>query len=127
MLRVPGYRPFRRASELPCPWLVCIADRDDLTPPQIAAELAGRVGRRSARYDLGHFDIYRRRGVRAGRGRPGRFPRAAPGGDARPGGGLAADGGRYSEEQPARIAQLVEHFHGKEGVVGSSPTPGFLS
>ena len=23
-----------------------------------------------------------------------------------------------------RIAQLVEHFHGKEGVVGSSPTPG---
>ena len=32
---------------------------------------------------------------------------------------------RYSEgASPARIAQLVEHFHGKEGVVGSSPTPG---
>ena len=26
---------------------------------------------------------------------------------------------------PARIAQSVEHFHGKEGVVGSSPTEGF--
>jgi hypothetical protein len=25
----------------------------------------------------------------------------------------------------ALLAQLVEHFHGKEGVVGSSPTPGF--
>lgn len=25
----------------------------------------------------------------------------------------------------ALLAQLVEHFHGKEGVVGSSPTEGF--
>jgi hypothetical protein len=25
---------------------------------------------------------------------------------------------------PALLAQLVEHFHGKEGVVGSSPTEG---
>ena len=29
------------------------------------------------------------------------------------------------EPNSARIAQLVEHFHGKEGVVGSSPIPGF--
>ena len=31
-----------------------------------------------------------------------------------------------SQEIPANalLAQLVEHFHGKEGVVGSSPTPG---
>src|SRR3954454_15411067 len=27
---------------------------------------------------------------------------------------------------PALLAQLVEHFHGKEGVVGSSPTEGSL-
>src|SRR4051812_8509559 len=27
----------------------------------------------------------------------------------------------------ALLAQLVEHFHGKEGVVGSSPTEGFQS
>ena len=26
----------------------------------------------------------------------------------------------------ALLAQLVEHFHGKEGVVGSSPTEGFI-
>ena len=32
---------------------------------------------------------------------------------------------RRYREPPARIAQLVEHLHGKEGVVGSSPTPGF--
>ena len=30
---------------------------------------------------------------------------------------------RYSEHR-ARIAQSVEHFHGKEGVAGSSPAPG---
>jgi hypothetical protein len=32
-----------------------------------------------------------------------------------------------SQEIPANalLAQLVEHFHGKEGVVGSSPTEGF--
>ena len=27
----------------------------------------------------------------------------------------------------ALLAQLVEHFHGKEGVVGSSPTEGSLA
>jgi hypothetical protein len=26
---------------------------------------------------------------------------------------------------PAQLAQLVEHFHGKEGVAGSSPALGF--
>ena len=34
--------------------------------------------------------------------------------------------GATVRRQPARIAQSVEHFHGKEGVVGSSPTPGLL-
>jgi hypothetical protein len=29
------------------------------------------------------------------------------------------------ESRPARIAQLVEHFHGKEGVTSSSLVPGF--
>ncbi len=28
---------------------------------------------------------------------------------------------------PARVAQLVEHFHGKEGVTSSSLVPGFLA
>ena len=58
MLRVGRYRPFRLGSKLPCPWLVCIADRDDLTPPQAARELAQRAGAEVRGYDLGHFDIY---------------------------------------------------------------------
>ena len=29
-----------------------------------------------------------------------------------------------SVHQPALLAQLVEHFHGKEGVAGSSPAEG---
>lgn len=58
MLRVAGYRPFLRGPELPCPWLVCIAERDDLTPPQIARELAEAGGAEVRSYDLRHFDIY---------------------------------------------------------------------
>jgi hypothetical protein len=37
---------------------VCIADRDDLTPPEIAQELAQAAGADVRGYDLGHFDIY---------------------------------------------------------------------
>jgi pimeloyl-ACP methyl ester carboxylesterase len=59
MLRVPRYRPFRLGPQLTCPWLVCIADRDDLTPPQIARELAEAGGADVRGYDLGHFEIYR--------------------------------------------------------------------
>jgi pimeloyl-ACP methyl ester carboxylesterase len=59
MLRVPGYRPFRLGPQLPCPWLVCIAERDDLTPPQVARELAERGGGEVSRYEHGHFEIYR--------------------------------------------------------------------
>jgi fermentation-respiration switch protein FrsA (DUF1100 family) len=59
MLQVPRYRPFRAGSQLPCPWLVCIADRDDLTPPHIARELAEAGGAHVRGYDGGHFDIYR--------------------------------------------------------------------
>src|SRR5438270_10819220 len=32
--------------------------------------------------------------------------------------------GAGDADPPALLAQLVEHFHGKEGVVGSSPTEG---
>ena len=59
MLRVARYRPFRLGGRLPCPWLVCIADRDDLTPPEVARELAAAGGADVRGYDLGHFDIYR--------------------------------------------------------------------
>jgi fermentation-respiration switch protein FrsA (DUF1100 family) len=62
MLRVASYRPFRIGSQLPCPWLVCIAERDDLTPPRIARELAERAGAEVRGYDLSHFEIYRDKG-----------------------------------------------------------------
>ena len=35
-------------------------------------------------------------------------------------------GGRFAPCEPALLAQLVEHFHGKEGVAGSSPAEGFI-
>lgn len=59
MLRVGRYRPFRLGSRLRSPWLVCIADRDDLTPPKAARDLAQAAGAEVRGYDLGHFDIYR--------------------------------------------------------------------
>jgi pimeloyl-ACP methyl ester carboxylesterase len=62
MLRVPRYRPFLKGPQLPCPWLVCIAERDDLTPPRIARELAQQGGADVRGYDIGHFDIYRGEG-----------------------------------------------------------------
>jgi hypothetical protein len=43
-----------------------------------------------------------------------------------PSGSGTSPRGRARVPWPARIAQSVEHFHGKEGVVGSSPTPGLL-
>ena len=33
---------------------------------------------------------------------------------------------RLNSRAPALLAQLVEHFHGKEGVIGSSPMEGSL-
>ena len=57
-LRVARYRPFLRGPDLPCPWLVCVADGDDLTPPEIARGLAEAAGAEVRGYDCGHFDIY---------------------------------------------------------------------
>ena len=37
----------------------------------------------------------------------------------------AGRGPRYYPPPRAHLAQLVEHFHGKEGVDGSSPSVGF--
>ena len=57
-LRVPGYRPFAQGTKLPCPWLVCVAEADDLTPAKVARELAQACRAEVRGYDLGHFDIY---------------------------------------------------------------------
>ena len=59
-LRVGLYRPGRFAERISCPWLVCVADRDVVTPPQPAVAAALRAPRGELRrYDAGHFDVYR--------------------------------------------------------------------
>jgi dienelactone hydrolase len=59
-LRVGFYRPFRAAPRINCPWLVCVADDDAVTPPQPALKWAARAPRAEVRrYACGHFDIYR--------------------------------------------------------------------
>jgi pimeloyl-ACP methyl ester carboxylesterase len=59
-LRVGFYRPFRRAARIACPWLVCVADDDAVTPPQPAIKAAMRAPRGELRrYASGHFDIFR--------------------------------------------------------------------
>jgi alpha-beta hydrolase superfamily lysophospholipase len=59
-LRVGMYRPGRSAARISCPWLVCVADNDAVTPPQPAIAAAMRAPRGELRrYDGGHFDIYR--------------------------------------------------------------------
>jgi alpha-beta hydrolase superfamily lysophospholipase len=58
-LRVGFYRPFRRAARVACPWLVCVADDDAITPPQPAIKAAMRAPRGELRrYAGGHFDLY---------------------------------------------------------------------
>jgi uncharacterized protein len=59
MLRFPLYRPVRGAAGIRCPILVCICDRDGITPPEPAARVAADAPRGEARhYGGGHFDIY---------------------------------------------------------------------
>ena len=59
-LRVGMYRPIRVARRIACPWLVCVADGDVVTPPQPALKAAARAPRAELRrYEGGHFDIYR--------------------------------------------------------------------
>jgi pimeloyl-ACP methyl ester carboxylesterase len=54
------FRPVRHAHKVPCPLLVCICDRDAITPPKPAARMAELAPFGEARhYDCGHFDIYR--------------------------------------------------------------------
>jgi pimeloyl-ACP methyl ester carboxylesterase len=58
--RIGFYRPFRAAPRIACPWLVCVADHDVVTPAQAALKGAMRAPRGEIRrYDAGHFDIYR--------------------------------------------------------------------
>jgi uncharacterized protein len=58
-LMVGLYRPIRHAARVACPWLVAVADRDVVTPPEPALKAASRAPRGEVRhYDARHFDIY---------------------------------------------------------------------
>jgi alpha-beta hydrolase superfamily lysophospholipase len=59
MFQVPVYRPGRRASAVQAPLLVCVCERDKVTPAAKTVRLASRAARGEVkRYDAGHFDIY---------------------------------------------------------------------
>lgn len=58
-LSIGAYRPVRSAPKVNCPLLVCIADRDTITPPEPAARAAAAAPHGEARhYDAVHFEIY---------------------------------------------------------------------
>jgi dienelactone hydrolase len=59
MFQIPGYRPGLRAAEITAPLLVCVCERDKVTPARTTEKLASRAARGEVkRYDVGHFDIY---------------------------------------------------------------------
>lgn len=60
LLEVALNRPVRRASDVRCPLLIQIADRDSVAPPEAAARAAWQAPgwAELRRYPIGHFDIY---------------------------------------------------------------------
>ena len=56
----PPYSPIRHAATLHCPWLVCVAEDDQVAKPGPAIEAARRAPRGELRVYPGvdHFDIY---------------------------------------------------------------------
>lgn len=58
-LRLPRYRPFARAGEIRCPWLVVVCDDDTVTPADPAVTRSAAAPRVEVeRYPAGHFDVY---------------------------------------------------------------------
>ena len=55
-----GYRPGRKADRMPCPLLVLVATRDEITPASQARTAVKRAGANAElrEYDLTHFQIY---------------------------------------------------------------------
>ena len=59
ILQVGLYRPIADAARVTCPLLVCVGDRDDLTPPEPAVRVAERAPRGELRrYDADHWSPY---------------------------------------------------------------------
>ena len=59
LLTVGLYRPIADAARVSAPLLVCVGDRDDLTPPEPAVAVAERAPRGELRrYDADHWTVY---------------------------------------------------------------------
>ena len=59
VLTLAAYRPGLRATDIACPLLVCVCERDAITPPEPAVRAAGRAPHGELeRYPICHFDIY---------------------------------------------------------------------
>jgi len=59
LLRFAFYRPVALAGKIASPLLVCVCDRDTITPPEPAALAAERAPKGEAKhYDGMHFEIY---------------------------------------------------------------------
>lgn len=59
VLRIGSYRPARQAHLVRCPLLVCVCDRDLITPPDPAIRVSERAPLGELRrYPIGHFDLF---------------------------------------------------------------------
>lgn len=59
VLQIGRYRPGLDAARIACPLLVCVADRDVVTPPGPALAAAARAPKGTVkRYDCQHFEVY---------------------------------------------------------------------
>ncbi len=59
MLRIGSERPALRAHRVRSPLLVCVCDRDEISPPRPAVRVAEKAPRGEIRrYPIGHFDIF---------------------------------------------------------------------
>ena len=59
MLRFPFYRPGLKTAQLKMPLLVCVCEKDTITPPASTIKAAERAPRGELlRYPYGHFAIY---------------------------------------------------------------------
>ena len=58
-LTVGLYRPGRKAAQIRCPILYCIAEQDPVTPARFAHEAAARASQAEVKqYPCRHFDVY---------------------------------------------------------------------
>lgn len=59
ILRLPRYKPFEQVDRLRRPWMLCLADLDEMTPADRAADRAAQsAGLVLRRYPTDHFGIY---------------------------------------------------------------------